>query len=244
MSPAKPKVKPRKAFAQRLAAVEGTGAAAPRHARGRLRAHGDQPALQPGDARFHPLSGGPRGGQARGLAAEPDDRRRVCRHADSGHHLVLAHPTAFEGRAAADRGTAAQSAGTRGPAVGGLLRRQQIRRAGLAHHERRGGRSQPDRHGSGGFRRRPVDRRALAGHPAQHQRAADRDRTVLHPCLRAGTEQGLRQHPPHFPGARQDHGGSHRPPHRIAGRCARHQGLPRRGRGGARLRRRRGAPAR
>ena len=38
-----------------------------------------------------------------------------------------------------------------GPAAGHLLRLQQERHAGLAHHERRGRRAQPDRHRPGGI---------------------------------------------------------------------------------------------
>ena len=76
---------------------------------------------------------------------------------DPGRHLVHAHPVALQGGAAADRGTAPQSAGAHRPPAGGLLRRQQDRRAGLAHHDRRGGRPQPDRHRPGGIRRRHSD---------------------------------------------------------------------------------------
>ena len=58
-----------------------------------------------------------------------------------GGHLVRADPAALQGRPAADRRAAAQGAGPRRPAAGRLLRRQQDRHAGLAHHDRRRGRS-------------------------------------------------------------------------------------------------------
>ena len=50
-------------------------------------------------------------------------------------------------------------------------------------------------------------------------------------------------HPADFPRARQDQRRSHRPAHRIAGRRARGEGLPRRGREAQRVRRRRAAAA-
>ncbi len=43
--------------------------------------------------------------------------------------------------------------------------------------------------------------------------------------FRVRPAQGVQQHPPHFPRARQDQRRGHRPPHRIAGRRARGQGL-------------------
>ncbi len=44
-----------------------------------------------------------------------------------------------------------------------------------------------------------------------------------------GAAQGLPNHPAHLPRARQDQCRGHRTPHRVAGRSARRQGLPRRG---------------
>ena len=55
-----------------------------------------------------------------------------------------------------------------------LLRQQQDRRAGLAHHERRRGRAKPDRHRAGRVRGRPRDRGALALRAAAPQRRHDR----------------------------------------------------------------------
>jgi hypothetical protein len=44
------------------------------------------------------------------------------RHAGAGHHVVRTHPTALEGRPAADRGVAQQGAEACRAAVGFLLR--------------------------------------------------------------------------------------------------------------------------
>ena len=57
-----------------------------------------------------------------------------------------------------------------------LLRCQQNRRAGVAHHDRRGRRAQSGRHRPGRFRRRHADRRFRPGRPASHQRRHDRRR--------------------------------------------------------------------
>ena len=125
----------------------------------RLRADGDQPAVRAGAAALDQVSDRQRDRQASGATCW---RRWCCgagRDADPGRHFVFADATAFESRAAPDRRTAPEGAGARGAAAGRLLRRQQERRAGLAHHERRGRRAQPDRHWAGGFRRRPADGR-------------------------------------------------------------------------------------
>ena len=58
-----------------------------------------------------------------------------------------------------------------------------------------------------------------------------------------GLQQGFREHPSDLPRARQDQRRGNGPSHRIAGRRARGEGIPRRGAGGARVRGRRGAPA-
>ena len=55
---------------------------------------------------------------------------------------------------------------------------------------------------------------------------ADRDCAGDHRGIRLGAAQGFRNHPAHFPRARQDQCRSDRPAHRIAGRRARDQRLP------------------
>ena len=96
------------------------------------------------------------------------------RDPDSGRDFVYSHAASFQSRTAPDRRTAPESPAAHRPAAGRLLRRQQERRAGFAHHERRGRRAQPDRHRPGRIRRRPDDRRDLAGRVAAHQPADDR----------------------------------------------------------------------
>ena len=61
--------------------------------------------------------------------------------------------------------------------------------------------------------------------------------------LRSHPAARLQDHPAHLPRARQDQRRGHRPPHRIARRRPRRQGLPRRGQRGQCLRRRCQSPA-
>ena len=69
------------------------------------------------------------------------------------------HADSLQSRAATDRRTAPQSPAAHRPVAGLLLRHQQDRHAGLAHHDRRGRHAQSDRHRAGRIRRRPADRR-------------------------------------------------------------------------------------
>ena len=206
-----------------------TDPAAPGAAFARPGADGRQPRFRPGAARLHQVPGGRHHRQAPFPEAPSARRRGADRHADPGNNLLLADADAVEGGAEADRRTAAAGAGARRPPAGGLLRLQQDRHAGVAHHERRGGRAQPDRHRAGGFRRRTADRghRLRRAHP--HQPADDRHRLRLPAGLRRRPAQGVSRDSSHLPRARQDQRRGHRTADRIAGRRARGEGLPRRG---------------
>ena len=109
-----------------------------------------------------------------------------------------------------------------------LLRRQQDRHAGVAHHERRGRRAQPGRHRTGGLRRRAADGGDRLCGADSHQPGDDRDRLRLPAGLWSWPAQGVPDHPADFPRARQDQCRGDRPPDRVAGRRARGEGLPRR----------------
>ncbi len=124
----------------------------------------------------------------------------------------------------APEGPAARRAAQRG-----LLRRKQERSAGGAHHERCGGRAQPDRHRPGGFCWRTDDGGYRAGGAAADQPADDRfDGRVRH-RIRADDEAGVHEDPADFSGSRQDQRGRHRAADGVTGRRSRGQRLSRRG---------------
>ncbi len=163
--------------------------------------------------------------------------------ADSGLHLVRAHAVALQGGAAHDRRTAPEGAATHRAAVGQFLRREPHRRAGVAHHDRRRGRAQPDRHRTGGLCRRHH-------HRADRVRGADEDQPHDHahhlhrdPSVRHAAAEGAARYAADLPRARQDQRRSHRAADRVTGRRAGGEGLPCRGPRGVCLLRRRAAPA-
>ena len=114
------------------------------------------------------------------------------------------------------------------------LRQRQERRAGVAHHGRRGGRPEPggDRARATGGRR--GDRGGGSRLPAPHRRAHDRHGHRAPGGLRRRLHPSLPDPAARLPGARADPGRGHGSAHRGAGRHPGHQGLPRHGEGGAR----------
>ena len=80
------------------------------------------------------------------------------------------HSTGFQSRATIDRRNAPQGPGAHRTASGLVLRRQQVRNAGVAHHDRRGRHPQLARHRADRIFGRPADRRPRPWLPAPYQR--------------------------------------------------------------------------
>ena len=154
--------------ARRVAAAPRTGSATAQDPGGRLSVDDRQPAVRPGAPALHQNSDRYRHRQASDGFADSAGAGNSGGDADSGRNLVFPYADSFQSRPTPDRRTAPESPAAHRPAPGGLLRRQQERRPGLAHHDRCGRRTQPDRHGTGGLRRRFDDRRDLLSRLADH----------------------------------------------------------------------------
>ncbi len=90
-----------------------------------------------------------------------------------GRDLLHADANAIESGAADDHRAAEESAGARRAPAGRVLRCEQNGRAGLAHHERRRRRAEPDRHGARGISGRIADGGHRSLHAAAHQSGDD-----------------------------------------------------------------------
>ena len=151
-----------------------------------------------------------------------------CRRDDlAGHDFLLAHAAAFEIVPANDHGAAHCGAGAYRAAAGIVLRREQDGRACFADHERRRGRAQSDRHGSGGFRRRNRHGNSGAGLSLARQRLDDRGGIRGGRDFRPWAEQSVQDDSPDVSRAPEDQRRGDRPPDGIAWRRARREGLPR-----------------
>ena len=128
----------------------------------------------------------------------------------------------------ADRRAAPQGAGAHRPAAGRLLRLEQDRHAGVAHHERRGGRAQPDRHRAGGFCGRHSDRAHRAVLLLRISALMTGIAFGLLLVFALVLRQGVQVIRPIFRERAKINAEGHRTSDGIAGRRARGQGLSRR----------------
>ncbi len=175
---------------------------------------------------------------------EPLVGTRPWRHDHPGSHLLFADPASLEIVAAHDHRIASQGAGAHRPAAGGVLRREQDRRAGLADHERRRRDSESDRHRTHRFCRRHHDGGLRARISVTRERFDDGSRFRGRAGFRIWPEPGAQDNSPDVSRAAKDQRRSHRQAHRIARRRARGEGLSRGRARGEGVSGRRAAPAR
>ena len=145
--------------------------AAPKAGSAGARPHRRQSPVRARPARLDQVSHRQRHRRARHLAAQGAAARRRPGPPGPVGDLVPVDPAAQRGGPASDRHAARADAEADHPAPDRVLRRQQIRRAGLPDHDRRRGSAQPGRDRAGPACRRAADR---GGGPAPvdpHQRA-------------------------------------------------------------------------
>src|SRR5579864_3567639 len=129
---------------RRTAAGLGAHPSAERLACDWVRTDGGEPDRVAGASLLHTIFDRQRNHQKADAVAETSGARRSARDLNSGSHVVLADAAAFEGGTALDCRPSPKSSGACGTAVSFISRFDQERRAGLAHHERRGGCAQSD----------------------------------------------------------------------------------------------------
>ncbi len=173
-------------------------------------AHGHQPRLRPGSARVDQVPGRRRPGQKASRETALDRGRGSAGDHHPGDHLVFPDPAALEGGPAAHRRPAHAGAAAHRPSLRQLLRRHPHGRPGVAHHDRRGRRAQPDRHRPGRLCRRPAYRRPRLLHPDAHQRRDHPHLLRLRADLRLHPAQGIRRDPSYLPRARPHQCRGHR----------------------------------
>ena len=170
--------------AERPARRLGTDASPPGPAGPGFCSDGHQPGVGTGASVFDQIPDRQRHRQtSRRIVAAPG-LSRTGGHLHSGDHVIRADSTVIESGAAPDRGTSPESAGAHFASAGRVLRFQQDRHAGLAHHDRRGRSAEPvgDRTGRSGRRAAYLGHRH--GRALSHQSGHDHPGIQLPALLR------------------------------------------------------------